>query len=72
MQTNQPPKGMATPKPIPVMIDPRINVSAPDFHLFSPISAALANPKLKSSTIPMQTTAIHCCSEPLIMPDDIM
>lgn len=53
---------MPIPNPIAVIIDPKISVYNPDFHLFRPINAALAHPRLKSKTTPMHITGSGCCS----------
>lgn len=65
-------KKRPTTYPIAVMIEPRIIISKPDFHLLRPIRAALAKPKLKSSTTPMQMTAIHWGSSWPIIPAEMM
>lgn len=61
-----------TAYPIAMMADPRTRVSRPDFHVFNPIIAALANPKLNSSTAPMHMTATHYCDSFFKIPEEII
>ena len=53
-------KSKPTPYPMEVIAVPRIRVSKPDLNLFKPIMAALAKPRLNSSTTPMAMTGITC------------
>lgn len=55
-----------------MMADPRIKVSSPDFQVFNPIMAALANPRLNNSTPPMHITATHYCESFFKIPDEII
>jgi hypothetical protein len=61
-----------TAYPIAMMADPRTSVSRPDFHVFNPITAAFANPKLNNSTAPMHITATHYCESFFKIPDEII